>query len=678
MITGTLTTKSGTVININNNTIDAGSTYVTNQCTNGDAFQFGSVFSAEAGITLKSAIDRYSLYDAELILNFNLLLPTNEYETIPLGKFYVNEPVRVGKNISIKAYDKMILLNVDIEESTEGQPYDLLNLIGEKCGVELSQSKEEIEALTNGTKLLSLNMDMVDTYRELLSYICSVTCTFAIIDRLGKLKLCEFSTSSSYTIEPKIRTSSRFSDFISYHTSMKAFFLELGSYKGYVKKASTDDGLLYDMGEIPIVQGTPETNQIALDDIFEKLLAIRYIPCEITFNGDPSIDLGDMITCFDRSGNEYQSVVTYYKWAYRGGHTIKSAGINPKLGSVKEKKIKDLSKLEAEIKSKTIATYTYTNARAYSVKGGASLSDYKEIIRIAFAVDGTVNALFMATINFTIDYDGFIELMPLLDGLEYANGTVCQYCLAGNHVITIMNYIPCEPGKTYRFSVMARTYYEETDKRVADANIATNINARKATVTAYETLVTKMKAQTSLPFTGLADTITYEVVSPITNVPTMNIEPFNIKAAIFGQGLASEVAWDGTITFEEELPLFSALNTVGLVGIRDTVAYDIKEPIPGSITENVTLISIGEGMSLLGINAEPIVNQVVLTYTVETSKADGFTFDDKYVEHDNSFALRSEFIYESVEQEIDSGRLATLQIETSKFAAIDSLEVSET
>jgi hypothetical protein len=59
-------------------------------------------------------------------------------------------------------------------------------------------------------------------------------------------------------------------------------------------------------------------------------------------------------------------------------------------------------------------------------------------------------------------------------------------------------------------------------------------------------------------------------------------------------------------------------------------------------------------------------------------KADGYTFDKEYVEYDNSFALRSEFIYESVEQEIDSGRLTTLQIETSKFVAIDSLEVSET
>ena len=71
-IDGELVTEKGVIITIDNKVIDSGSFYITNQCVNSDAFTYGSVFSAEACITLKTDIDRYSLYNAEIKLFFNL------------------------------------------------------------------------------------------------------------------------------------------------------------------------------------------------------------------------------------------------------------------------------------------------------------------------------------------------------------------------------------------------------------------------------------------------------------------------------------------------------------------------------------------------------------------------------------------------------------------------------
>lgn len=550
-IDGELTTVKGATIAINNKAIDSGSFYITNQCVSSDAFAYGSVFAAEAGITLKTDIDRYSLYDSEIKLFFNLLLSNNEYERIPLGKFYVNEPSRVGKNITLKAYDGMINLEKDLNENTTGTAYELLLFIGDRCGVEIAQTEEEITALVNSDVLLSVVVDRIDTYRDLVAYIAQVTCTFAIFDREGKLRLCEYGTSPVKTIQARARTSSKFSDFESYFTSAKASFVSDSVYKGYVHISEEDDGLLYDAGEVPIIQGLDEANQSIIDNMYTKLVDVRYVPCEVTFNGDPSLDLGDMIVNVDRFGNQITSLITFYKWSYRGGHQLRSAGSNPKLASVKEKKNKDLVNMQAEINAKTVAVYAYTNAKAYSVKGGTEVKDMDEIIRIAFAVNEDVTALFMATIHFDMDYDGFVELNSYLDSVFYENSTVCQYCHAGPNIITIMNYIPCQKNMTYKYSVLARTYYEETDLRVNTAKIATNENARDATILSYEALVAALKVATEVPVTELDDTISYDIVEPIKAVPTMNIAKFNIKAVIFGQGLASEVDWDGTITIKD-------------------------------------------------------------------------------------------------------------------------------
>ena len=63
-------TVNGTAINLDDSDIIKDSVYITNQCTNNNEFEFGCTYSAECGITIKSAVDRYSLYDAEVILEF--------------------------------------------------------------------------------------------------------------------------------------------------------------------------------------------------------------------------------------------------------------------------------------------------------------------------------------------------------------------------------------------------------------------------------------------------------------------------------------------------------------------------------------------------------------------------------------------------------------------------------
>lgn len=680
-VTGTLKLVNGTVIEITNDMIASGSLYITNQCVNGDAFEYGSVFAAEAGLTLKTEIDRYSIYGAELSLTFSILLSDGTYEGVPLGIFYVNEPTRVGKDISMKAYDGMVSLEVDTEESLTGTPYELLNVLSIRCGISLAQTQDEINSLVNGTRLLSVNQATVTTYRDMLSYICQVTCTFGAFDREGKLRLYEMGGESVRTISPKVRASSKFSDFETYFTSISASFLVAGSYNKYLLSAESDTGLLYDFGEVPIVQGLDEVNQEMLQSIFDKLQTIKYIPSEITFNGDPAIDLGDILTCIDRDGSSFNMLVTFYKWTYRGSEIIKSAGLNPKLKSIKEKKDAALAEIRSELKTKTIAVYSYANSKKLTIKGGTEIKDYTEVIRIAFAVEYDVTALFMATVHLSMDTDGYVELIPYLDSVQCEGDNIIVYCNEGDNVITFMNYIPCSKGVTYKYQIMARTYGEATPLKVAEAERLTLVNQFNAISDAYKTLVETLKSsteETAISYDDLVSEPEYEVVEAEVITPKATIEQFHAKGAIFGQGLAGKVAWDGTITFSELLTPFTVNRKVDIATLSEVLSFNNDGPSKSNITETIKSFTVNRTMPMFkSVSADISFGKVIDNYTFGEHDLLEYEYNSSCViKSDEGFTLISSKEIAGNDVQIDDGVLKSFNINTENMSNLQEVQLT--
>lgn len=540
-ISGELRTVNGEVIQIKNDDLVTGGFYITNQCVNGDAFEYGSVFAAELGITLKSEIDRYTLYDAKITPFFNILLRDGTYEQIPLGVFSVNDPERVGRNISMKAYDGMINLDKELLETIEGTAYDLLLYISLHCDVQLAQSRSEIKNLFNSGILLSVNPSLISTHRELLSYICKVTCTFACFDRSGKLKLCEFQNNVSKEIPERARVSSRFSDFETFYSEVTASFISNDSYKSYTY-VEEGTGLSYDLGEVPIVKGLDQTNQNTLISIFSKLKLIRYVPCDISFSGDPSIDLGDMIRNVDRKGNVYDSIVTFYKWTYRGNHSLKSAGKNPRLSKAKSQSEKAFESLQQDMTTKDIAVYTYTNASNISFSGGNrdNVTNMSSIAMISFAAKKAATCVVTVTIPLEMSEDSDVEFHQLFDGLEMASGLVAQRCHKGKSTITFVNYFTTKADTIHRYSIVGIT-------KGVDEN----------------------------------------------QPGTLEILPYAIRCVIFGQGLSTTVVWDGTIIVSDEIPLFDvAKNVIESIRFSDQVSSKKNNYNPNSISDVVGVFTI--------------------------------------------------------------------------------------
>ena len=219
---GKITTKYGVEYNFTNEQILKGSGYITNQCSGNNDIELGSVYAAEFGITLIMDIDRYSLVDGIIEINFHLEVEPNVYEGVSLGKFEISEANRTLKFLEIKAYDFMLKFDKSFtDKSTNGTAYDLLSLASLDCGVELAQSKEEYDMMENSQVILGIyNDNDIETYRDLIYYVSQALGSFATINREGKLELRKYKDTPVAIINTNQRFSSSFSDFITKYTAV--------------------------------------------------------------------------------------------------------------------------------------------------------------------------------------------------------------------------------------------------------------------------------------------------------------------------------------------------------------------------------------------------------------------------------------------------------------------------
>ena len=154
--TGKITTAGGEEYPFDQEDIVKGSGYITAQCCGNSEIELGAVYAAEMGISLFLDIDRYTLEDAEVELSYHLRLASGAYETVPMGIFEVSEANRTVHVLELKAYDRMLRFDRTFNGfETIGTAYGMMALCSTACGVELAQTQAEIEALPNGSELLS-------------------------------------------------------------------------------------------------------------------------------------------------------------------------------------------------------------------------------------------------------------------------------------------------------------------------------------------------------------------------------------------------------------------------------------------------------------------------------------------------------------------------------------------
>ena len=404
--TGRITTKKSGVFEFGADDIVKGSGYISSQCCGNTEIELGTVYSSEMGITLLSDIDRYTLQDALVELFYHLRLADGSYETVPMGLFEVSEANRTAKCLEIKAYDYMLRFEEDFNGfETIGNACDFIELCCKACKVEMAQSREEIEAMPNGSEMLSIYTDNdIETYRDVLYYVGQVLGGFFCINREGKLELRKFGNEPVMEVWSKHRFTSSFSDFITRYTAVSSTNMKTEIAEYY--HLDPDDGLTLNLGVNPLLQfGLKETREQLCMNILYDLSVVDYVPFDSDTIGNPALDLGDVIKFRGGQADGTKiSAITSMQCKIGGKHTLKGVGKNPRLAQAKSKNDKNISGLLNQIidnkEAGKIGIHTFTNASSFNV----GESDVK-IISIEFAASEEVMAQFFGSVILSVKAD---------------------------------------------------------------------------------------------------------------------------------------------------------------------------------------------------------------------------------------------------------------------------------
>ena len=606
--TGKITTVAGVEYFFTQKDIVKGSGYITAQCCGNSEIELGAVYAAEMGISLFLDIDRYTLEDAKVELTYHLRLADGSYEAVPMGIFEVSEANRTTHVLELKAYDYMLRFDRDFNGfETIGTAYGMMALCSTACGVELAQSQAEIEALPNGSELLSIYpKNDIETYRDVLYFTAQVLGGFFCINREGRLEFRQYGNTPVMEILQKHRFSSSFSDFVTRYTAVSSTNLRTQTSEYYALEE--DDGLTMNLGINPLLQfGLEETRAELCRNILTALSVVNYVPFDSDTIGNPALDLGDVLTFSGGQADSQQiTCVTSFTVKIGGRQSLKCVGKNPRLSQAKSKNDKNISGLLNQIEAGKIGIHTFTNASAYTL-GETNV----RIISIEFASKEENHAQFF----------GQVVVDAVADTVE-------RTANASGTIVVPFPSSAIESGTASDGGEITAT--DESTDTSEDTSTSTDS--------------TEVSVDVSLPVTWTEDGkvicyVTFELNDaeillhrpvetwhsgkhilslyyPIENVVPNITNTFNVYlrmekgsgtvgigdciASISGQAMAAAAAWDGKITIEETAALFSIGGGLQVKGYTDVMAVETMELVQRSYSDTIT------GRTSIGAFCRPV------------------------------------------------------------------------
>ena len=598
--TGKITTAEGVEYPFTQEDIVKGTGYITAQCCGNSEIELGAVYAAEMGVSLFLDIDRYTLENAEVELVYHLRLADGTYETVPMGIFEVSEANRTVHVLELKAYDRMLRFDRAFNGfETIGTAYGMMALCSTACGVELAQSQAEIEALPNGSELLSIYPENdIETYRDVLYFTAQMLGGFFCINREGKLEFRQYGETPVMEILQKHRFSSSFSDFVTRYTAVSSTNLRTQTSEYYALE--TDDGLTMNLGTNPLLQfGLEETREELCRNILTALSAVNYVPFDSDTIGNPALDLGDVLTFSGGQADAQQiTCVTSFTVKIGGRQSLKCVGKNPRLSQAKSKNDKNISGLLNQIEAGKIGIHTFTNASEYSI----GETDVR-IISIEFASKEENHAQFFGQVVVDVAAD------PATRSAN-ASGTIV---------------IPFPSGNTGDSGGAADT--ENGSEDGASGEDTTDISVD---VSLPVTWTEDGKAVCYVTFElNNAEILLHHPVEtwhsgkhilslyyPIENIVPNITNTFNVYlrmedgsgsvgigdciASISGQAMAAAAAWDGRIDIEETSELFSVSGGLQARDFTEAVDVGTMELVQKSYSDTMT------GRTAVGAFCRPV------------------------------------------------------------------------
>lgn len=553
--------------------IVGGSFSITNQCSEGDTVQIGSVYCAELKLTIVSGTIQRGTWDGAIIscsegMDIGIDEETHEhiYEYVPLGVFTVSEANHTEDGVQIVAYDNMLKFDKTLGMTTTvGTAYSILSLICNDCGVTLGMTQADVQALPNGTQSIALYSENdCETYRDVLFWLAQTVCTFATIGRDGKLYLRKYQATEDCVLTASDQErfeGGSFSDFVTEYSGVAYTDIDTQEYVYYSE--GVDDKLTYNLGANPFLQyGSGSVKKQMCLNILRELKKIAYTPFKTQYLNTPAYDLGDVIRNTSGIAGDSYCCIMMYEYSFSGGYSVEGFGQNPALATARNKTDKELAGIMSRTDKNSVQFYTFKNSEQAVIDDGESA----ELINLRFTTLEAKQVTFQAEIlcESEADVDEVIASIDYyLDNVQITDYQPTEtWTEDGKHIISLYYMVTVEPNTLYQWRVRL------------------NSDGGKITV-------------------------------PIEHA----------RGTIWGTGLVALHSWDGFIDAEDTFRPIGMNDSIGIMQFWDMVTVDVGEPLLIEAEDSMEAIDITDSIDLKPFQAEYYIDKTSLYY-------DGITWGD--------------------------------------------------
>lgn len=266
-----------------------------------------------------------------------------QQDTVPVGVFHVTKITAQGSDLRLECADRMAYLNRLFEpQGVETSLYELGRRIARTVRAGFNNTPQNTityQEVVNGfiTNTKSILREKVNdsifkgySYTQVLRFIAEVCGSFAIFDNDGNLGLRWFKESDVTLTSDSARSALELNGntFSMDGNVVQVTGVNVVSEDTELARVGTDKYLLT-LNENPIATAMPQT---AAEAVLFRMKNTKYIPCRYErIGGDPSIQLGDILTIIDNKErydeakadtyDRYSLFLTSRDWYYNGALT---------------------------------------------------------------------------------------------------------------------------------------------------------------------------------------------------------------------------------------------------------------------------------------------------------------------------------------------------------------------
>lgn len=310
--------------------------------------------------------------------------------------------------------------------------------------------------------------------------------------------------------------------------------------------------------------------------------------------------------------------------------------------------LKRTEDLEADILADDLINYAYTNTKAYDIDASEAI----EIVNIRVVTTTDTDLLFFCSIN----------LEATQTETETKNMTILFPTDSGTEpkAISFENPKPVKVKASYTWNDGDLEFYPQ-ETYTAGNHILTLVyflsDVKKDTVSNFRVILEVRDG-------------------------SIHIDKNQIRATLLGQGAkASEIPWDGTLTFEEEFTgIVLKSNKLKLASMAENIKASVQNPLSSGFTETFSGITLTSSpLTLAGFTDSIEFAYVIKTATFSTMSANKYEYNQDYVSiSESKFTLNSTYAYKGVEETIDRGRMVKVTIPQNDDLTITDINLEVT